>query len=220
MEQIWQLQPSGWVSPFSCQSPFAPELRHEYGVDACRVASISSATSQNSSDPHLLEPAFKWLAKLQNLFRTGTSHFSAIPWLEAGIQAHDHILLRDNPRAALTTLRHAVKVSPPSADNTISEKALILACLAPFAPVLATHEASLFKIELLSMPEIIKSFDRHICIRFSLGDGGWNQKVFDRARFQQNPLEELKKLKQVKIAIGKRSAQLRETEGGLKICFL
>ncbi|MDD3145990.1 MAG: hypothetical protein PHD82_01700 [Candidatus Riflebacteria bacterium] len=219
VEQLWSAHPAGWASPFSCLTPFEPDLQKEYGLDACRIALVSDETRNEGGNPQLLEPAFKWLAKLHKNLRGGDCQFSAIPWLEAAIQGRDHILQRNDARSALATLRHAVRVSPPSAGLTRNESALVFACLMPFAPLFAANEAGLAGIQALNFSEIINSFGQYICVRFSLGNGGWNQKVFDRAAFQQNPLDVLKELKQVKRSLGKHPVRLLSTGEGLRICF-
>ncbi len=217
VEQLWSAENAGWISPFSYKLPFDAGLQSEYGADACRIAVIAGNCAKTENE---LEPSFKWLARLYNQLGSSRETFAAVPWLETAIQTRDHVIGRNDPAAALTQLKHAVKVSPPGLQLTTSEKALVTACLYPFAPLLAMHYAGPNDFSWQKLPITTGSFADFICVRFAIEHGGWNQKVFDRRRFVENPLRELKTLKQVCKALGDRPAKLVEVEGGLRICFL
>ncbi len=217
VEQLWSAKNPGWISPFSCQIAFDAGLQSEYGIDACRVASIIKSSEAGESE---LEPSFKWLARLYHQLGSPRRSFTATAWLETAIQTRDHVIGRNNPAAALAQLKHAVKVSPPGLQLGMLEKALVTACLYPFAPLLAMHFAGHNDFSWQNLPATIAGFTDFVCVRFAIEQGGWNQKVFDRRRFGENPIGELKSLRQVRKALGNRPAKLVHSEGGLRICFL
>ncbi len=201
------------------QTGFSEEFHYEYGIDACRIARISPGSSSDEKAGLLLEPSFKWLARLHQQVEMAGKDFVPDPWLEAAIQSRDHILNRENASAALATVRHAAKVSPPHAGLNANAFALVFACLYPFAPILAMYGAQQTKARIENLPALIGSFENHVCIRFALENGGWHQKVFDRKKFAANPLSELRNVKWIEKALGDRCATIAETEEGLKICI-
>lgn len=218
VSQLWQQQP-GWASPFTCRLSPAAELQSEYGTDACRLAEISAG--RNGSAEALLESSFKWLARLYNFFEQPSSRaFSAEIWLEAAIQSHDHVLIRNNAQVALALLHRATRLSPPFKDMPENERALVTAAVYPFAPILAMYEAKSADGSPTTIPEIGRTFSDLVCVRFALEKGGWHQGVFCRRQFDQDPVAQLRKLKWVARATENRQVSLIQSEGGLRICFL
>lgn len=215
--QLWQEQTPGFISPFACEMPFTEDLQREYGTDACRIACLSQSGLPRQQE---LEPAFKWLARLYQQLNRPVSAFAAAPWLEAAYRAGDHVRHRENAMAALTELKHAVRLAPPGINLADHENALVAACLYPFAPLLAAHIARAANFAWQNLALISESFANLVCVRYALENGGWQQKVFNRQQFAADPLRELKSLKQVRKAIGARPASISQTEWGLKICFL
>ena len=213
------MKPSGWPDAFACDCNIAEDLRDEFGTDACRIAAISCEKSSSSAVEDLLEPSFKWLAKLFTQFSKPAGNFSPAPWLEAAFISRDLILQQNRYRTALTLVRKAARLSPPGSNISRPESALVTACLYPFAPVLAMYLTNQAQPTPATLPALAANFPHLVCIRFALENGGWHQKVFDRRIFADNPLQQLMQVKLVHKAVGNRTARLDETEDGLRICL-
>jgi len=218
IEQIWGEKPSGWLDAFACRSAIAGDLSAEFGVDACRIASVSADNTPAAAEK-LLEPSFKWLAKIFGQFTGSSSDFSPVPWLEAAFIGRDLALQQKKYRTALTLVRKAARLSPPGNSLSSAEHALVTACLYPFAPLLATHLAAQKQSGIADLPTLADHFPELVCVRFALENGGWHQKVFDRASFANDPLQQLMQVKLVRKAVGSRSARISSSKQGLRICL-
>ena len=216
LEQLLGISSKGWCDPFSVELPFDQDIIYEYGIDACRLATINSNFKKDSES--FLEPAFKWIAKFYDTYsKKGNASFTPIPWLEALIQMQDHIITRKSERLALALVMKAFKISPPNIDISEREKALVLACITPFMPILSAYFSN--NIEKKSINEIITSFKEYTCVKIALEKGGWHWHVFQRAIFENNPLSELSKIKWIKKATINKKTILKNEDGGIKICF-
>ncbi|MBU1109100.1 MAG: hypothetical protein KKB51_20655 [Candidatus Riflebacteria bacterium] len=215
---LWEKTDHAWADPFFCKYSIDSTLQSEYGTDATRIAQIGA--QKHTSVTSLLESSFKWLAKLDYLLNTADQMaFNPIPWLEAALQMHDHIMLRDNYYSGLALLRGALRASPPGKNQGIRHRQLVLAATYPYCPLWTTFNFSP-KFNLLpSLPAVISAYEELECIRFSLPKGGWHWKVFERKRFVANPIEELCRIKWVKKAIHDKSVQIEKCEEGLKLCL-
>lgn len=219
VRQLWGLSPMGWVAPDRSQPGIGEDIVAEFGIDACRIARISENTGLSNEPLKQLEVAFKWLARLFRDAQTDSNNCDPGPWLEAAAQSRDHSLYRNDLRAALMAVKHAAKVSPPRIKAGESFKRLVLACLYPFAPVLAAQLAGSPGGLLLSLPQTAEEFPEYLCVRFSISDSGWQNRVFNARHFKHNPKEALLGIKAVARAVGKREFFIQNTEGGLRICF-
>lgn len=219
VNQLWSdnsANKSGLINPFSCTLPFDKEIISEYGTDACRLAAINSG---NQSPELLLEPSFKWLARLHDtICMNSDKSFNPVPWIEAIIQAKDHIICRNSDRLALALAMKAFKEASPDSSLTANEISLVAAAIFPFAPVYAI--ARLFpENNVPSIKTIIDSFSDFYCARIALENGGWHWHVFARKAFLSTPEEELLKLKWVKKAISGHKIKLIKEDEGIRICL-
>ncbi len=218
VNQLWSEDSTiqqGFLNPFTCILPFDKEIISEYGTDACRLAAINPGKQSPDS---LLEPSYKWLAKLHDAINSPSADFNPTPWLEALIQAQDHITKRKSARLALALVMKALKEASPHSSLKANEKALIAAALYPFAPIYAV--VKLFpNNKISSIKTIIDSFPDFYCVKIALEKGGWHWQVFPRKMFNDNPEEELLKLKWVKKAIQNHKIRLENKDGGILICF-
>lgn len=219
LNQLLNLASKGWINPFSVSLPFEDELIYEYGIDACRLAIINK--NSNSQPETLLEPSYKWLAKLYDSLNKNKSEyaFNPIPWLEAVIQFKDHILERKSPRLALSLVMKAFNEAPPSPSLQPREKELIYACLSPFVPIISTTLITKENILGPTINEIVSSFREYFCVRIALEKGGWHWQVFSRKIYEDNPISELSKIKWIHKAIVGKQTSLKEEDGGIRICF-
>ena len=208
----------GFVDPFSVSFPFNEDLASEYGIDACRLALINSEKSEEAVD--LLEPSYKWISKLYDSLnkKKVEASFNPLPWLEAIIQFHDHILTRKADRLALALVMKAFKKSPPNIGISSRERDLVYLCLYPFVPVFVsfTNPENFPKN---NIKEIIESFSEYKCVKIALENGGWHWQVFSRNAFEQNPVSEISKIRWIKKAIINKNIVLKNDDGGIRICF-
>lgn len=219
LNQLLGLAPTGWINPFSVSLPIEDDLICEYGIDACRLASINQ--NKQYEIESLLEPSYKWISKLyDSIYKNKSEYlFNPVPWLEAVIQLKDQILGRNFPRQALSLVMKAFKEAPPSPSLQLREKELIYLCLSPFIPIFS---ASLIEKDNLVLPtinEIVSSFSEYFCVKIALEKGGWHWQVFSRKIYEANPISELSKIKWIGKAIKGKQISLKEEDGGIRICF-
>lgn len=203
---------------YSTELMLAPETVKEYGIDACRIATVV-AQGQNIST-ELLESAFKWLNNFFSCFAQKSDNFSAIPWLESALQAQDHLVRRSGVHPALAAIRKAFKCSRPGSNVDDTSRSLVLSVVYPFVPITAgylnNYPTNLFR----SIKSLLECFPDLKAVRFSMQDGGWHWKVFNRKSYEQAPLECLRQVKWVRLATEKKKLKLCENEEGTKICFV
>lgn len=217
LKQQLDLAEKGWADPFSVCLPLNQEYLSEYGIDASRTAVIASSSVIQAES--LLETYFKWLSKLYTaLSKPRQISFNPVPWLEAVIQASDHILKRGKSYLALALIMKASKKSPLSQDLTEQEKTLVATALYPFAPVFAA-KALIGKPEVFSIKEIQKLFNAYYCTKIALENGGWHWQVFSRRMFEGDPILELKKIKWINKASFGKELKIRNEGEGIRICF-
>ncbi len=219
MRQLWNLSPMGWIAPGRSQPGISEDLAAEFGIDACRISLISEGMSLPAEPVHQLEAAFKWLARIFRDSQVDCTAYHPGPWLEAAAQSRDHILCRSDLRAALMSVKHAAKVSPPQINADGRFRRLVIACLYPFVPVLAAKLGGSPANLHLSMPQIAEEFPEYLCVRFAIADSGWQNRVFNAGYFKQDPKKALLEVKAVARAAGKRDFLIQNTDGGLRICF-
>ena len=217
--QLWGLSPMGWLAPGRSHPGICEDLVAEFGIDACRIALISESFNLAAGPINQLETAFKWLARLFRDSQTDCGDCNSGPWLEAAAQSRDHVLCRGDLRAALMAVKHAAKIAPPRINSGGRFSRLVIACLYPFAPVLAAQLAGSPENLQLSLPRIIEEFDEYLCVRFAIADSGWQNRVFNARHFKSDPKKALLEVKAVARAAGRRDFCLQSTDGGLKICF-
>lgn len=204
------------ISPFQCELPFDEEMVCEYGIDACRLAAISSGKQSKES---LLESSFKWLAKLHNSFEIqATKEFNPIPWLEAAIQLEDHIIKRNCDHLALALVMKAFKDSAPNNELSESERLLVAAAIQPFAPIYSSAKI-LLPERMITLPEILDIFKDYLCIKVALERGGWHWQVFSKSAFESNSQKELIKIKWIQKAVKNQNITIKEEDGGIRVCF-
>lgn len=215
---LWNKVSHVWSDPFSCTYSVEKSLQSEYGTDAARLAQISAQGRISAS--LLLESSFKWLAKLDYLINMADqSAFNPIPWLEAALQMHDQIILRDNCYAGLALLRKALRSSPPGKNLAMRHRQLVLTAIYPYCPLWATFNAAPEFSLPLSLPAVTAAYEELACIRFSLPKGGWHWKVFERQTFDASPVKELCQVKWVAKAVYGKKVRVEHREEGLKLCF-
>lgn len=195
-----------------------PELINEYGIDACRMATVAAMGQGLTIE--LLESAYKWLSNFYGSFLTESNNFSTAIWLETALQTHDHIYRRSNTHAGLALIRKAFKHSKPGSNLCQNSRDLVLSCVYPFIPVIAgflhDYPANLFR----SIKSLLQCFPEFKPVRFAMQAGGWHWKVFDRTSYEHDPINCLQQIKWVKLATGHSRIKLCETDEGTKICFV
>lgn len=215
--QVWEKENSGW---------FKPDLDHfknlqlnfeEYGFDAVRIARISSSCDKETES--LLESSFKWLAGFFAVLHMPSTDFSPATWLEAAYQIHDHIILRQNFRTALTTLKKAFKISRPGSNISIEEKNLVISCLYPFAPYLAGYLAGMPEHFPASITALGKCFGNIAPVKIGFENGGWTWFVFRKSELEGNLKPVLKKLKWIQSSTAGRDFELKHEPEGIRICL-
>ncbi len=209
----------GWIAPGRSQPDLSEDLVAEFGIDTCRIALISEGVRRSVEPLNQLEAAFKWLARFFRDTQSDSSTYDPGPWLEAAAQGHDHILCRGDLRAALMSVKHAAKVSPPQIKAGGRFRRLVIACLYPFAPILAAHLAGSPENLQLSLPQIAQEFPEYLCVRFAIAESGWQNRVFSAQHFNSDPKKALLEVKAVARAAGRRNFFIQNTDGGLRICF-
>lgn len=215
--QLYEKARPGWVDPFCIKINIDDNLAAEYGIDASRLACLSSGSQPVTQN--LLESACKWLSSFFTAFSSDTTDFSPGPWLEAALQIHDQILLRNNHHAGLALARKAFKTARPGRNISLKEKDLILSTISPFAPVLAGHLNGMPDQAMVSLKQLPEHFTRLICVRFALPRGGWHWKVFDRQSYENDPIGQLRTVKWVAMALGENPAKLQASAEGTRICL-
>lgn len=213
--QLYEQSAAGWLDPFILKTNVAAELAAEYGIDACRLAILTAGSGKVT--PNLLESSFKWLNNLYNSLQEPSNFFSAQPWLEAALQIHDQILQRRNYHGGLALMRKACKIARPGINISPTAKALVLSTIYPFAPLLSVflHKAGQIPMQI---PYLQTQFAELISIRFALANGGWHWKVFDRASYELDPIEQFRTLKWVRLATAGRPITLQKSHEGVIIC--
>ncbi|HQB82006.1 MAG TPA: hypothetical protein PLR50_00805 [Candidatus Rifleibacterium sp.] len=217
--QLWGLSPMGWFAPGRSRPGISEDLAAEFGIDACRIALVSEGARLPAEPLDQLEAAFKWLARIFRDSQQDSAVHNPEPWLEAAAQSRDHLLCRSDLRAALMSVKHAAKVSPPQIKAGGRFKSLVLACLYPFVPVLAAQLAGSPDNMLLSLPQIVEEFPEYLCVRFAIADSGWQNRVFNARHFKSDPKKSLLQVKAVARAAGKKDFFIQNADGGLRICF-
>lgn len=219
MHMLWKKVEHVWLTPTFCDSQIDDDLLREYGTDAARLAIICAQGDVTPSS--LLESSFKWLARLdaQTNYPAGSS-FNEVPWLEAAMQGHDHVIARNNPYSGLALVRRALRLAPPTKDLSAIEKDLVISTIYPYCPFWAIFNlAPDFRLP-AAIPDIATEFKKFICIRFSLPAGGWHWKVFDRLRFQADPAAEFCNVVWVKKASQGKKIKLEASSEGTRVCFI
>lgn len=209
----------GWIAPGRSQPGLSEDLVAEFGIDACRIALISESANLPIEPSNQLEAAFRWLARIFRDTQADGGTYDPGPWLEAAAQSHDHILCRNDLRAALMSVKHAAKASPPQIKADGRFRRLVIACLYPFAPVLAAQLAGSPENTQFSLPQITKEFPEYLCVRFAIADSGWQNRVFNTQHFNRDPKKALLEVKAVARATGQRDFFIQNDDGGLRICF-
>lgn len=215
--QLYEKARPGWIDPFSIKIIIDEDLAAEYGIDACRLACLSAGSQPITQN--LLESACKWLGKFFASFFSDTQDFSPMPWLEAALQIHDQILLRNNFHAGLALARKAFKSARPGRNISLEEKDLVLSTLSPFAPVLTGYLSGMPDRTPIPFKKLSQCFTELIGIRFALPRGGWHWKVFNRQEYEKDPLGQLRTVKWVALALGENKAKLQLNEEGTRICL-
>jgi hypothetical protein len=216
LNQIMGKQTQDWLNPFSIELPFEKEIIYEYGVDACRIATINSDKTNFLS---LLESSYKWISKVHDSFYSQSKlSFNPIPWLSALTQMFDHITTRNSDRIALALVMKAFKLSPPNNAITEKEKMLIASCLFPFIPIYTASEI-IKHSELPKIDNLLKDFNEYYCVKIALERGGWHWQVFSRNQFENDPVSELNKVKWINKAIKNKNVTMKKENGGILICF-
>jgi len=216
---LWNKANQAWSDPFSCNYLIDKDLQSEYGVDATRIAQISAQNRVSANS--LLESAFKWLARLDYLINiVDQDTFNPIPWLEAALQMHDHVTLRDDYYAGLALLRKALRLAPPGKNLSMHHRQIVMAATYPYCPLWTTFNLSMEFSLPTALPVIIATYEKLACVRFSLPKSGWHWKVFERKSFDRNPVAEICQIKWVKKAVQNKVVRIEENENGLKLCFV
>lgn len=223
VKQIIGETADGWISPFTTKYSFDEDFIAEYGIDACRLATISSSNNPALAES-LLESSFKWLARVYSSFsQNTTAEFNPVPWLEALLQLQDHIIKRNADNQALALVKKAFKEAPPSKQTATRNLQLVASVLSPFAPILASkllcNEQIVNRRETISQQQLLALFPEYIYIKVALEKGGWHWQVFSRKIYEDNPMIELSKIKWINSAINGKNTKLVNTDGGLRICF-
>ena len=214
---IWNRQRHVWTDPF-VTTVINTELLKEYGSDTARIAQISAQGGAEVES--LLESSFKWLARLNMLFNTCESNdFSEVPWLEAILQSHDQVVIRNRIYCGFSRIRRALRLSPPGKNLSSLQKHLVITAVYPFCPLWARFNLSPESGMPVSAPELIEGFSQYLCIRLALPAGGWHWCVFSRERFEKDPASELLKLKWVSKATGAGKIRLAPDTEGVRICI-
>ncbi len=219
IRQLWGLSPMGWIAPGRSQIGLSEALVAEFGIDACRIALISEGTNLPAEPSNQLEAVFKWLARIFRDTQADSGAYDPGPWLEAAAQSHDHILCRTDLRAALMSVKHAAKISPPKIKADGRFRRLVIACLYPFVPILAAQLAGSPENTQFSLPQITEEFPEYLCVRFAIADSGWQNRVFNTQHFNRNPKKALLEVKAIARATGRRDFFIQNDDGGLRICF-
>ena len=215
-----QAEPLPLLGPFTANLMVSEALLSEYGHDATRIAQISS---QNQS-PKLaqLESATKWLARLDYASKnkaSGPTPFSARPWLTAILQGYDQVVRRQQPHLGLSLVRRAFRLSPPTADISGREQALIRSCLFPWCPVWVSCYPKVSVQPPNTVNEVCAMFPELICLRLALPAGGWHWQILNRAEFEREPVNELKRIKWIKKAAGNKDISLQKVAEGVRLCL-
>ncbi len=213
--QLWEKAEQGWLEPV-CNHPKNSDF-DEYGPDAVRIAQIAS--SRIDKTENLLESSFKWLAGYFVSFQSPTNTFSSAIWLEAAYQIHDFILLRQNIRTALTTLKKAYKISRPGSNISNEEKNLVISCLYPFAPYLTGYLAGIPERFPVSIPALSRAFSDLAPVKIGFEHGGLAWHVFRRIELEENLKPVLRKIKWVRSATADRDFELKYEPEGIRICL-
>lgn len=212
---VWSSVPL--ATSFLPASGVASDLIDEFGLDAARLALISSQGRAVTLE--LLESAFKWLAKIyESFFRSARTAFSPQVWLEAALQSRDHVLCRRKPHSGLACIRHAARLSPAGSNLDKREKALVALSVFPFAPILSFALLKHFETE-CRLEELLQQFDELIAVRYRLEGGGFHWAVFRRGTFTEDPLAAFLALKQVKKACAEKTPILNKCLNDWLICL-
>jgi len=196
------------------------EILEEYGIDAVRIADITSAwaTPENS----ILESSLRWLAAVHDHamgLRSTEKKWDAAPWLQAAFSAKDHILIRGKIYPALASIRKAWKNAPLTLETPISGLILGFSLLFPFAPIL-----SKWMLDRISSwpPPAIEALSQHFppqkAVRISIEKGGWIWEVFDSNLFEKNPKESIFTLRWVQRIVKNHDWTIRHSKEGWQIC--
>lgn len=215
---LWENQENTWLDPFRVDTGFPREIQAEYGVDACRIACLAAHGTVNPQT--LLESSFKWLAKLNTLFTAiPRADFIASIWLQAALQGHDHINLRNLPYSALALIRHALSHSPPNKNLSPLQKNFVISAVSPFCPLWARFNLPPQQNLPSTFPTLLKEFPEYVCIKLSLPTGGHSWQVFLSERYAADPISEIRSLKWINKAAGTRKIRLENLADGVKLCF-
>ncbi|MGM0601144.1 MAG: hypothetical protein ACQETH_15145 [Candidatus Rifleibacteriota bacterium] len=221
IQQIWQPNIELFNDPFQIELAVNGDLIGEYGIDCCRLAQIEAQNSDISIS--LLESAYKWLNKFtQQLYKQNKEKsFKPAVWLEAALEAKDHLLNRNKPHSGLATIKNAFKTTPICNGMSSKDLQLVLSCLYPFIPITVGYYNKTFFSNF--MPQTILSiFDYYpdlIMIHYCIGNGGWHWTVLKKKQFEAAPMESLKTIKQVKLATKNKNACLKKVSQGYLICL-
>lgn len=216
---LWKEIKHVWLAPSFGDCQISDDLIAEYGTDATRLAKICA--QGNVTAASLLESSFKWLAKLETMMNLPADKpFNEVPWLEAALQGHDHVINHNNHYSGFALVRRALRLAPPTKCLSSVERTLVISTIYPYCPLWAVFNlAPDFRLP-AAIPDIASEFDKLICIRFSLPAGGWHWKVFNRFSFQADPVAELCNVIWVKKASSGKKIKLESSSEGTRVCFI
>lgn len=226
-EKYWK-QPTkpSYYSPFMKPEDISKDRFLEYGIDACRLAKLSSSKGGIPTDS-LLESSYKWLSSFYEKFfdlDCKIDSWSPGPWLIAAQAARDHLLARKRPYASFSMIKKANKEAKLTLRASIEGKLLCSILLMPFAPVMGITLVDLI-YNVSTFPESFFSFDsmasafpplKPYCI--STKDGGRKWEVLNSKNIKKNLKTEISKLPWVKKTFKNIDWTLSKTPDGWMIC--
>ena len=214
---------------FICLSPvhnqdilISADIYSEYGHDVCRLASITHKNKTQTNEL-ILESCHRWVSKLYKLLLTTSKQiFDPKVWIKSIYIAKDYIEI-GNPALALTALRKAVKLSPPSYNMLLNERLLVLLAMYPFIPVLSgffLNEIPAAQINSYSLENIIRShFNDLLPIRFIINKSGWHWHVFDAKSFNNNAHREFMNIAWLAKVLQNSNFDIVQESKGYRLCL-
>jgi hypothetical protein len=218
-QEIWNKSKDNWSDQFNNKLKVEEELLQEFGQDACRLAILNKQFAE--SPLIFLESSFKWLGKFWQLFNSDQiKKFNPVIWLETALKIKDRFALKKDSYGSFAEVKKAFKISPPNINLATNEKRLVLSCLFPFAPLLSRflmEKNNLWPI--LPENELLQSFTKYKCIRYSIGNSGWIWGVFPAKEFSQDPVQAFLNYSRLKNLKGSFKFKLNLLKEGYKICL-
>lgn len=221
---IWNKDPFEWQMPIHYNDTIVSnDLFNEYGHDTCRMAAIMSFNNKSSIES-ILETCHKWISKFhEKILNTTNKPFTPEVWIKASCKAKDYIQNQNRIDLAISALKAAIKLSPPSIDMKFDDRILVLTTLYPFFPIIS----GFFLIEAyrtwptsLNLKALLEEKYQHCKpIKFAINKSGWYWEVVTTNEFISNPKVSFEKIPWFSNATKGKDFDIKIEQEGHRICL-